>query len=314
MPKFAFLGALLSFALFPFSISAHNAQNKIRVVASFSILADLIKNVGGDHVSVTTLIGANANTHTYIPTPRDAKYLKNAHIIFINGLNLEGFIDRLIAASGTRAPLVKASANILPIKIENQKHNAKHHHSNTDPHAWQTIPNVKIYIKNIATALCKIDQQSCPNYKKNAYAYIKKLDEMQMIITKQISAIPKDKRTIITSHNAFSYFAQEYGLTVLAPQGISTEAEAAAADVAKLIEQIKVNKVAALFVGNISNPRLIEQISRETGLKIGGTLYSDALSNKDGPAATYLAFMQHNVNTIIDAIKGVKSKHNNLQL
>ncbi|WP_455475818.1 metal ABC transporter solute-binding protein, Zn/Mn family [Bartonella sp. B17] len=304
MTRFVFLGNFLLLTLFSFFASAHNAQNKIRVVVSFSILADLVKNVGGDRIFMTTLIGSNANTHIYAPTPRDAQALKNAHIIFINGLHLEGFIDRLITASGTKALLVETSANIFPLEIKNQRHGVGqyHHHSNIDPHAWQTIPNVKIYVKNIAIAFCKIDEQSCENYRKNANAYIQKLNEMQTIITTQIATIPKDKRTIITSHDAFGYFAQEYGFTILAPQNTSTETEATAADVAELIKQIKTNKAAALFVENISNPRLIEQISRETGLKIGGILYSDALSNENGPAATYLAMMKHNVNTIIEAI------------
>ncbi|WP_375624651.1 MULTISPECIES: metal ABC transporter solute-binding protein, Zn/Mn family [unclassified Bartonella] len=302
MPKFAqkfvLLGALL-LALSPFSASAHN---KIKVVASFSILADLVKNVGDNHISMTTFVGPNANTHAYEPTPHDAQALRNAQIIFINGLHLEGFIDRLITASGTKALLVEVSANIPSLKMKNQEHNAHHHNSVIDPHAWQTIPNVKIYVKNIATAFCKIDPQSCTSYKKNAETYIQKLTIAQDTLKTKIATIPKDKRIIITSHDAFGYFAEEYGFTILAPQSASTEAEATAADVAKLIKQIKANKAAALFVENISNPRLIKQIAKETGLKIGGTLYSDALSNKNGPAATYLDMMEHNVNTIIDAI------------
>lgn len=177
-----------------------------------------------------------------------------------------------------------------------------HMHSDVDPHAWQTIPNVKIYVKNIATAFCEIDQRSCDSYNKNASAYIHKLNAVQTTITTQIAAIPEDKRTIITSHDAFGYFAHEYGFTILAPESVSTEVEVTAADVAKLIKQIKANKASAIFIENISNPRLIKQISKETGIKIGGTLYSDALSEKNGPAATYLDMIQYNVNTIINSI------------
>lgn len=295
------LGTLLSFILFPFSTVA---QHKIKVVVSFSILADLVKNVGGNHISMTTFVGPNANTHTYEPTPRDAQALRNADIIFINGLHLEGFIDRLITASDTKALLVEVAANISPLKMKNQEQSVQqhHHHSNIDPHAWQAIPNVEIYIKNIAAAFCKIDQQSCLSYNKNAHAYLQKLQTMQEKLKIKIATIPKDQRIIITSHDAFGYFAQEYGFTILAPQNASKETEATAADVAKLIKQIKTNKATALFVENISNPRLIKQIAEETGLKIGGTLYSDALSNENGPAATYLDMIKHNVNTIIDAI------------
>ncbi|WP_254473432.1 metal ABC transporter solute-binding protein, Zn/Mn family [Bartonella sp. B1098] len=304
MPKFTQKFVLLSALLFALSLFPASAHNKIKVVASFSILADLVKNVGGNNISMTTFVGSNANTHTYEPTPLDAQALRNAQIIFINGLHLEGFIDRLITASDTKALLVEVSANILPLEMKNQEHDAHHHHHSViDPHAWQTIPNVEIYVKNIAAAFCKIDPQSCPLYNKNAEAYIKKLKTAQETLKTKIATIPKDKRIIITSHDAFGYFAKEYGFTILAPQSASTEAEATAADVAKLIKQIKANKAAALFVENISNPRLIKQISKETGLKIGGTLYSDALSNENGPAATYLDMMEHNVNTIIDAIK-----------
>ncbi|KEG19871.1 metal ABC transporter solute-binding protein, Zn/Mn family [Bartonella bacilliformis] len=305
---FILLGLFSLFSPFTFSATAHD---KIKVVVSFSILADLVKNVGGDHIVMTTLVGPNANIHMYEPTPRDAKALRNAHIIFINGLYLENFIHRLIAANSTKAPLIVASANISLPQIEKHTHDTEHHmhdtghnhmHSDVDPHAWQTIPNVKIYVKNIATAFCEIDQQSCDSYNKNASAYIHKLNAVQTIITTQISAIPEDKRTIITSHDAFGYFAHEYGFTILAPESVSTEVEVTAADVAKLIKQIKANKASAIFIENISNPRLIKQISKETGIKIGGTLYSDALSEKNGPAATYLDMIQYNVNTIINSI------------
>ncbi|AQX19333.1 metal ABC transporter solute-binding protein, Zn/Mn family [Bartonella sp. WD16.2] len=304
--------ALLGFILFlPFFSSSAIANNKIKVVASFSILADLVENVGGDHISVITLVGPNASIHTYESTPRDVKVLKDAHVIFVNGLHLEDSINRLIAASGTKALLIEASANIPALTFKHQEHGTKHHHHNSiDPHAWQAISNVKIYVKNIAAAFCKIDQQSCENYNTNADAYIQKLDTLQTTITTQIATIPKDKRTIITSHDAFSYFAHEYDFTIFAPQSISTEIEATAADVANLIKQIKANKASALFVENISNPRLIEQIAKETNLKIGGILYSDALSEKNGPAATYLSMMQHNVNSIINAIQNTQIFNN----
>lgn len=271
----------------------------------------MVENVGGDHISVTTLVGPNASIHTYEPTPRDVKVLKDAHIIFVNGLHLEDSINRLIAASDTKAFLIKASANIPALTLKDQEYGIKHHHHNSiDPHAWQAISNVKIYIKNIAVAFCTIDHQSCESYNKNADAYLQKLDTLQTAITTQIATIPKDKRTIITSHDAFSYFAHEYDFTILAPQSISTQTEATAADVANLIKQIKANKASALFVENISNPRLIEQIAKETNLKIGGILYSDALSEKNGPAATYLSMIQYNVNTIINAIQTTQIVNN----
>ncbi|WP_455477261.1 metal ABC transporter solute-binding protein, Zn/Mn family [Bartonella sp. B41] len=304
---------LVAILLPPISPSFAFVHAKIQVVVSFSILADLVKNVGGDRTSIITFVGPNSNIHIYEPTPHDVQKLKNAHIIFINGLNLEGFIDRLITTSDTKALRVEVGTNISPLVIENKRYGIEqhHHHSNIDPHAWQAIPNVKIYIKNIADAFCKIDPQSCSYYSKNAENYIQKLDETQAIIKTQIATIPKDKRTIIMSHDAFRYFAQEYGFTILFPQNAATKAEATATDVAKLIKQIKANRATALFVENISNPRLIKQISQETGLKIGGTLYSDALSNENGPAATYLDMIKYNVHTIVDAI--MKFKTNNVK-
>ncbi|ALE04114.1 metal ABC transporter solute-binding protein, Zn/Mn family [Bartonella ancashensis] len=291
--------ALLGF--FPFSFFSY--AHTIKTVVSFSILADIVGNIGGNHISVTTLVGPNANIHTYEPTPSDAQIIKQADIIFINGLHLENFIDRLIKASGTKAPLIEASTSIIPLKAKNHTHNAHHHsESSLDPHAWQSITNVKTYVKNIATALCKIDQKSCKNYNKNADDYIQKLDTKQKAIMAQIATIPEKKRTIITSHDSFNYFAHEYDFTVLSPESVSTEIEATAADVAKLIRQIKDKNVSAVFVENISNPRLIKQISRETGLTIGGILYSDALSEKNGPAATYIDMIQHNIDTIINSI------------
>lgn len=299
------LVCFLFFLLLPFSATAHET---IKAVVSFSILADLVKNVGNDRVSVTTLVGPNADIHAYEPTPNDIKILKDARIIFINGLNLDNFIYRLIIASETKALLAEISTDISPLTMKNQGYGTRHRRS-VDPHAWQSIPNVEIYVNNIAASLCYLDPQACEDYNANARAYIQKLHATHEALVTQIATIPKDKRVIITSHNAFGYFADEYGFTVLAPENISKETEAAAADVVRLIEQIKNNKVFALFIENISNPRLIKQIERETGLRIGGTLYSDALSGKNGPAETYLDMITHNVNTIVTAI----TKHQGTQ-
>ena len=302
------------------------------VVASFSIIGDFAKNVGGERVAVTVLVGPDGDAHVYEPRPADAAALEKAGVVLVNGLELEGFMKRLIETSGTKAPVVEVSKGITPLKAEegeehhhdgkaeeaghdhdgeekeeashDHAHEGHHHHGEFDPHAWQSIPNAEIYVKNIADAFCEADKAGCATYTANAEAYLAKLAALQTEVKAAIDAIPADRRTIITSHDAFGYFAHEYGLKFLAPEGVSTEAEASAADVAKLVDQVKEDKSSAIFVENITNPRLIEQIAAETGLKIGGTLYSDALSGEDGPAATYIDMFRHNVETIRAAVLG----------
>lgn len=300
----------------------------LEVVASFSIIADFAKNVGGDRVEVETLVGPDGDAHVYEPRPADAAALEKANVVLVNGLELEGFMKRLIETSGTKAPVVELTKGIEPLKAEEEEHHhdekaeagqdhdgdekeeaghdheGHHHHGEFDPHAWQSIPNAEIYVKNIADAFCEADKAGCATYTANAEAYLAKLAALQTEVKAAIEALPADKRTIITSHDAFGYFAHEYGLKFIAPEGVSTEAEASAADVAKLVDQVKKDKASAIFVENITNPRLIEQIAAETGLKVGGTLYSDALSGEDGPASTYIDMFHHNVETIRTAVLG----------
>ncbi len=293
----------------------------IKVVASFSILGDFAKNVGGDRVDVTTLVGPNGDAHVYEPRPADAAALEQANLVLINGLAFEGFMSRLIETSGTKAAVVEVSKGIEPLKAGEEEHHEGegheeaghsdeghdgegHDHGAFDPHAWQSIDNAEIYVKNIADALCEADKAGCATYTANAEGYLKKLTELEAEVKASLDAIPANKRTIITSHDAFGYFEHEYGLKFIAPEGISTEAEASAADVAKLIDQVKEDKASAIFLENITNPRLVEQIVTETGIKLGGTLYSDALSDADGPASTYIEMFRHNVDTIEAAILG----------
>ena len=288
---------------------------ELKVVASFSIIADLARNVGGDLIDVKTLVPVDGDAHTYEPRPADAAALTEANVVLVNGLELEGFLSRLIETSGTKAPVVVVSKGVKPLKGEEGEHehqdeqqakggHEEHHHGEFDPHAWQSIANGEIYVKNIADALCKADKADCAKFTANSQAYLAKLKALDKDVHKEIASIPESKRTIITSHDAFGYFAHAYGLKFLAPEGISTEAEASAADVAKLVDQVKADKASAVFVENITNPRLIEQIAKETGLKVGGTLYSDALSGPDGPASTYIDMFQHNVKTMKAAILG----------
>ncbi|MBE7184121.1 MAG: metal ABC transporter substrate-binding protein [Methylobacterium mesophilicum] len=285
------------------------AQDRLAVVASFSVIADFAKNVGGDRVSVTTLVGPDGDAHAYEPKPADAKAMARARVILVNGLHFEGFLQRLVDTSGTRAPVVELTQGIEPIGIEaepareNDRSHA-HDHGEADPHAFQSVANARIYVRNIADAFCAADKNGCSAYEANAVAYTAKLDALEKEIKDGVASIPEAKRTIITSHDAFGYFEHAYRIAFRAPEGLSTEADPSAADVARLIEDVRREKASAIFVENITNPRLIEQIASETGLKVGGALYSDALSGPDGPASNYIDMMRHNIATIRGAVSG----------
>jgi len=290
--------------------AAASAEN-LKVVASFSIIADFARNVGGDRVDITTLVGPDGDAHVYEPRPADAAAVAAADVVLVNGLQLEGFIPRLVEASGGKAPVVELTRGGEMLKSGEDEHDhaagehhGHHHHGEFDPHAWQSVHNAGIYVKNIAEAFCAADAAGCDSYKANAAAYGDKLEALDGEIRAAVAEIPEDNRVVITSHDAFGYFEHEYGLKFLAPEGVSTESEASAADVAALIRQVREDKASAIFVENITNPRLIEQIAGETGVKVGGALYSDALSDASGPAATYIDMMKHNVNTIKGAALG----------
>ncbi|MEY3596925.1 MAG: hypothetical protein RL543_878 [Pseudomonadota bacterium] len=277
--------------------SAAYADDKVPVVASFSILGDIVQEIGGERVSVSTLVGANADAHVFQPAPQDAKRVAEAKLVVTNGLGFEGWIDRLIKASGRKPMVVVASKGISAIKSKDD-----HGHDGLDPHAWQDVGNVKRYAATIAAALAKIDPEGAADYAQREAAYQTKLDALDAEIKASIAAITVERRKLITSHDAFGYFAKAYGMTMIAPQGVSTETEASAKDVAKIIRQIKAEKIPAMFLENVTDPRLIEQISRETDIKIGGKLYSDALSAPDGLAGSYIAMMENNIREMKKAL------------
>ena len=277
--------------------SAAYADDKVPVVASFSILGDIVQEIGGERVTVSTLVGANTDAHVFQPAPQDAKRVAEAKLVVTNGLGFEGWIDRLIKASGRKPMVVVASKGISAIKSKDD-----HGHDGLDPHAWQDVGNVKRYATTIAAALAKIDPEGANDYAQREAAYQSKLDALDAEIKASITAIPVERRKLITSHDAFGYFAKAYGMTMIAPQGVSTETEASAKDVAKIIRQIKAEKIPAMFLENVTDPRLIEQISRETDIKIGGKLYSDALSAPDGLAGSYIAMMENNIREMKKAL------------
>ena len=279
------------------------AEEKLPVVATFSILGDLVKNVGGGRVELTTLVGPNGDAHVYSATPADAKNVAAAKVIFINGLGFEGWIDRLIKASNAKAPVIQVTRSIKARRMAGaHSHGHGHSHDDADPHAWQAVANTKVYVTNIRDALIAADPSGKAEYEANAGAYLEKLEALDKEIRSAVASIPAARRKVITSHDAFGYFKAAYGIDFIAPQGVSTEAEASAKDVAAIIRQIKAQKVPAVFLENISDPRLVKRIADETGAKIGGTLYSDALSEEKGPAGTYIEMMRHNLRQFAEAL------------
>ena len=276
------------------------AQEKLKVVATFSILADVVKNVGGERVAVTALVGPNSDAHVYQPTPTDAKTLSEARVVFVNGLGFEGWMERLIKASGTKAAMVVASKDVKPRNLD--KPDAHGHQHGTDPHAWQSVGNIKLYVANVRDALVAADPAGKGAYEANAAAYLTRLDALDAEIKAAVGKIPADRRKIITTHDAFGYFAAAYGVAFIAPQGVSTESEVSAKDVAKIITQIKRQKIPAVFLENVTDDRLLKRIAAESGAKVGGTLYSDALTDEKGAAPTYLDMIRHNIKQLSEAL------------
>jgi len=453
-------------ALVALSIAAPTvamADDQLRVVATFSILGDMVANVGGDAIDLTTIVGPDGDAHVYQPTPQDARAVAEADVLFINGLEFEGWLERLVEASGFDGELVVATAGIdaipfeedddhgeehadhddhgdhgeahadhddhghgahafewagvfdlaagtytwsfakvggdyadpamrmvileagdieavedtaeelleadaataasdgdvlmasdmaytlnfdgsqdmtvftveiatagqytfftehMPFEFEADEHffkdlagvdvepiaqepdtgHAHHHHGEFDPHAWQSIDNALIYVGNITTALVAADAENVAAFEANSAAYVTELMALDTEIDALMASLPEGERTVVSAHDAFGYLADTYDMTFVAPVGVSTESEASAADVAALITQIREEGIDAVFMEAITDNRLLEQIAAETGAGIGGTVYSDALSDESGPASTYIDMMRHNAQTIAGAL------------
>ena len=277
-------------------VSASLAADKLTVMASFSILGDLVQVVGGERVNVTTLVGPDQDAHVFEPKPQDAKNLLQAKLLVLNGAGFEPWAQRLVKSASYKGATIAASQQVKLLNMPAEKKGDK---PEIDPHAWQNPNNVIFYIQNITAALSKLDPEGVAVFKKNSEAYIAELRELDTWAKSQFAPIPNNKRKVITSHDAFGYFATQYQITFLAPQGISTEAEPSAKQVAQLIRQIKSEKIKAVFVENMSNPKLISQLSKDAGVTLGEALYADALSGADKPGSTYLKMMRYNVNQIV---------------
>lgn len=279
------------------------AEPALRAVASFSILGDLVRQVGGERVAVEVLVGPGSDAHVYSPKPAQAKQVGQAQLVLSNGMGFDGWMARLLKSAGFKGRHVVASAGIQPLKGAADEHGHGHAHAAADPHVWQDVARVRAYVKNIAQGLCAADAAGCDSYRSNAAAYGQQLDALDQEIRRAWSAIPAPQRLVISSHDAFGYYASAYGVRFLAPQGVSTDSEASAQGVARLVRQIRQEKASALFVESIADPRLIEQIARETGLKASSEgLYSDSLAPQ-GEAASYLGMMRYNTRVLIAAIQ-----------
>lgn len=290
----------LALALALGATSAANAADKIKAVASFSILGDMVKQVGGDRVEVATLVGPDGDAHVYEPTPFDAKTLAASKILFVNGLGFEGWMDRLDKSSGFKGKTIVASTGVQPRHMMEDEGGKEE--EITDPHAWQSLANGKLYVANIRDGLIAVDPDGKAEYEANAAKYLDAIAKEEAAVKEALGNLPPERRKIITTHDAFGYFGAAYGIEVIAPEGVSTESEASAKDVAKIIRQIKAEHIPAVFIENVTDHRLLDQIARETGAKIGGTLYTDALSPPDGPAGTYLGMFRHNVGALTAAL------------
>ncbi|EJO31070.1 metal ABC transporter substrate-binding protein [Achromobacter marplatensis] len=306
---------------------AAHAADPVKAVASFSILGDIVREVGGNDVSLTTLVGPDGDAHEYEPTPGDAKKLSAAQVLFVNGLNFETWLPKLTKASGFAGKTVVASQGVTPRKFaghgDADKHDdhghdddhghghehghdredGHHHHGDADPHAWQNLANGVIYARNVAEGLAAADPAHADDYRQRANAYIAKLQALDANVKKTFAAIPAERRKVVTSHDAFGYFGDAYGVAFISAMGVSTDAEPSAGEVAAIIEQVKRERVPAVFVENITSPKLVQQIARETGAKVGGTLYSDALSKSGQPGATYLEMFEWNVRQLAAALQ-----------
>ncbi len=315
---------LAAAAVLPLAPARAEAE-KLPVVASFSILGDFVSRVGGDRVALTTLVGPNGDAHVYEPTPADARAVAAAKLVFVNGLGFEGWMARLTRASGTQATLVTTTAGIAPREMDDDDHDAPaakkghdhgpkkghdhgrkkdHDHGAFDPHAWQSVANAKTYVANIRDALTAADPAGREFYAANAATYLGELEALEAEVREKVATIPEERRRVITSHDAFGWFADAYGISFLAPQGVSTEGEVTAKAVARLIQQIRKEKITAVFIENMTDRRLIDRIAKETGVEAGGELFADALSPKGGPAPTYVDMVRHNVTLLTKAMSG----------
>jgi zinc/manganese transport system substrate-binding protein len=295
-------------------------QGPLRVVASFSILGDMTRQVAGDRIALRTVAGPNVDAHTFQPRPSDAEALRGAALAIRNGLGFEGWFDRMVRSANWRGRMVTTTEGITPRRMAPHSHGHAHSHGGgqqqggqqqggqprtvPDPHAWQDLRLGIRYVQAITAALGAADAANAAAYAAAAEAYIARLTELDAWVRAQVESVPEPRRVVVTGHDAFGYFGAAYGIRFLAPQGVSTEAEPSAAEVGRLIRQIRSEGITAVFMENMGNPATLQRLAREAGVRIGGRLYADALSAPDGPASSYEAMFRHNVALLVPAMRG----------
>lgn len=292
MPSLSQITTLVGATVISCISGACVAEDRLKIVASFSILGDMVQQVVGEHADVTTIVGPDADAHVYQPSVADARAVADADVIFVNGLGFETWSETLIAESGTDASVHVATQGVKIVKVD----------SETDPHAWNSLSNGVVYVNNIAAVISNKIPEKADIIETNRATYANTLMALDASTKTKLSQLPAERRTVVTAHDAFGYLADAYDMTFLAPVGIDTDAEPSAQELAVLIDQLKADGAAALFIENITSPALLQQIADETGLTIGGRLFSDALSERGGPATSYLAMFEHNLNTLLAAL------------
>jgi zinc/manganese transport system substrate-binding protein len=297
--------ALVGTAALSFAAPRAGAAEPVPVVASFSILADFVREVGGERVRVDTLVGPDQDAHVFQPAPGDARRIAAARVVVLNGLGFEGWMTRLIRAANFQGTQVVASQGIRTLRAEHgHAHGHGHSHGHTDPHLWQDPKRAQVMVRRIAAGLSAADPAGRPTYEANAARYNERLEALHTWVEAQFADIPRERRRIVTSHDAFAYYGERYGIDVLAAQGVTTRGEPSAQHIARLVQQLRRERITAIFIEGMANPRILEQVAVESGARIGGTLYSDALSAADGPAPTYEAMIRHNTDRIVEALAG----------
>jgi len=293
--------------------------DKVRVVASFSVLADMARVVGGDAVEVASLVGTDADAHMFQPAPAHVRAVSQAQLVVVNGHGFEGWMTRLIRSANYKGPVVTASAGVPTLGMgkdaahgpghgnakarSGHSHGHAHSHASADPHIWQDPQRAQAMVRNIADGLAKVAPARADRFRANAEAYAQELARIEAWGQEQLAAVPPDRRRVVTSHDSFGYLGDRFGIAFVPAQGLSTDAEPTAQQVAALIRQVRQDGIRAVFVENVSNPRMIERIAAESGAVVGGRLYSDALSGPGGPAPSHAAMLRHNIGAIVAALK-----------
>jgi zinc/manganese transport system substrate-binding protein len=303
-----------------------SGKQPVKVTATTSIIADLVQNVGGDHVDVYTILAPGTDAHTYSPKPSDVQAVAESQILFRNGLGLETWLDPMIQNAGGSRPIVVVSDGLTPLTDFKAEHDDEEHideagsapdtvkdgeeneerpGTEPDPHMWFDVQRTIGYVENIRDRLKQLDPANAPAYEANADTYIDQLEQLDTEILQWVGTVPPERRKLVTSHDNFGYFAHRYGFEIVGSvlQSFSTEEQPSAQQIVELVEQIKEQQVPAIFTENVSDPRLAEQVADEAGIDVVTNLYTDALGEPGSAGDTYIKMMRFNVQQIVEALR-----------